>query len=245
MGTDGVINLWGTVPPAVVQKIDNGKPLLDTSFGAWVSGSQTAANNSVTPWGTAIPKIPQFLINNKPNFTPWSSAAATAAVNTQNSWQGTANNIPTQISNQAGPMSWAFSRLSQNAKSGWNSFAPSSGAQLSNIFKWYAEGGYTGAGGKYEPAGIVHKGEYVVPKSEVNQATRLPYFMEAKPQYAMGGYVSQSSPMSGMVSLSPEDRALLRAVGGSGQIVLYANNEAIARSANDGNRSIVAAGGRP
>jgi len=28
---------------------------------------------------------------------------------------------------------------------------------------FFAEGGYTGTGGKYEPAGIVHKGEYVVP----------------------------------------------------------------------------------
>ena len=48
-----------------------------------------------------------------------------------------------------------------------------------------------------------------------------------------------------MVSLSPEDRALLRNVGGSGEVVLYANNEAIARSANAGNKAIVAAGGRP
>jgi hypothetical protein len=48
-----------------------------------------------------------------------------------------------------------------------------------------------------------------------------------------------------MVSLSPEDRALLRNVGGSGDIVLYANNEAIARSSNAGNRAIVATGGLP
>lgn len=27
----------------------------------------------------------------------------------------------------------------------------------------YADGGYTGNGKKYEPAGIVHKGEYVIP----------------------------------------------------------------------------------
>jgi len=27
----------------------------------------------------------------------------------------------------------------------------------------FAEGGYTGSGGKYEPAGVVHKGEYVIP----------------------------------------------------------------------------------
>jgi TP901 family phage tail tape measure protein len=29
--------------------------------------------------------------------------------------------------------------------------------------KGYAGGGYTGTGGKYEPAGVVHKGEYVIP----------------------------------------------------------------------------------
>jgi len=220
-------------------------PTLTPSFNPWVASSQSAANRSRDAFLNTLPQVPQYIARNPPSFTPWSTAGANAALNTQRSWQGTANNIPTQISNQAGPMSWAFSRLSQNAKSGWNTFAPSSGAQLSNIFKWYSSGGYTGAGGMYEPAGIVHKGEYVVPKSEVNQVTKIPYFMEAQPQYAMGGYVSQSGQMGGMVSLSPEDRALLRAAGGSGQIVLYANNEAIARSANDGNRSIVAAGGRP
>jgi hypothetical protein len=31
----------------------------------------------------------------------------------------------------------------------------------------FAEGGYTGAGGKYEPAGIVHKGEIVIPQRGV------------------------------------------------------------------------------
>lgn len=31
----------------------------------------------------------------------------------------------------------------------------------------FAEGGYTGAGGKYEPAGIVHKGEYVFTQEDV------------------------------------------------------------------------------
>ncbi len=33
--------------------------------------------------------------------------------------------------------------------------------------KGYAEGGYTGDGGKYQVAGIVHKGEYVVPREGV------------------------------------------------------------------------------
>lgn len=38
----------------------------------------------------------------------------------------------------------------------------------------FASGGYTGRGGKYEPAGIVHAGEYVLPKEQVNQATGMP-----------------------------------------------------------------------
>jgi hypothetical protein len=36
-------------------------------------------------------------------------------------------------------------------------------------FGGFASGGYTGAGGKYEPAGIVHKGEYVMPSETVSR----------------------------------------------------------------------------
>jgi hypothetical protein len=39
----------------------------------------------------------------------------------------------------------------------------------------FASGGYTGSGGTNEVAGIVHKGEYVVPKSQVDQSTGQPY----------------------------------------------------------------------
>jgi TP901 family phage tail tape measure protein len=110
----------------------------------------------------------------------------------------------------------------------------------------YADGGFTGTGGKYQVAGIVHKGEYVVPKEQVNQSTGLPYFMSQMPKFFAGGpTVGGNASSGGVVSLSPEDRALLRNVGGSGEVVLYANNEAIARSANAGNKQIVATGGRP
>ena len=33
----------------------------------------------------------------------------------------------------------------------------------------FAEGGYTGAGGKMEPAGLVHRGEFVIPADRVNE----------------------------------------------------------------------------
>src|SRR5665648_447698 len=38
-----------------------------------------------------------------------------------------------------------------------------------------SEGGYTEPGGKYEPAGIVHKGEYVIPQEGVNNPRLQPF----------------------------------------------------------------------
>ena len=40
--------------------------------------------------------------------------------------------------------------------------------------KGHAEGGFTEPGGKYEPAGIVHKGEYVIPQEGVNNPAMRP-----------------------------------------------------------------------
>lgn len=75
----------------------------------------------------------------------------------------------------------------------------------------FASGGYTGPGGKYEPAGVVHRGEYVIPKHQVNQATGLPYadafqrlsrgIASPTPSYANGGFTGPAYPSS--VDLSP------------------------------------------
>ena len=42
------------------------------------------------------------------------------------------------------------------------------------ILPTFSTGGFTGRGGKYDPAGIVHKGEYVLPKELVDQNTGQP-----------------------------------------------------------------------
>ena len=74
----------------------------------------------------------------------------------------------------------------------------------------YSGGGYTGPGGKHQPAGIVHKGEYVIPKRDVNQSTGLPradalgkLTRGSQPSggYAGGGFV-QGGGLSGPVDLS-------------------------------------------
>lgn len=81
----------------------------------------------------------------------------------------------------------------------------------------YASGGqvgyYTGQGGKWDPAGIVHRGEYVIPKWGVDQSTGLPKsdimgrLTKGSPAagrdrgYAGGGLVTGA--MDGIVDLGP------------------------------------------
>jgi hypothetical protein len=47
--------------------------------------------------------------------------------------------------------------------------------KVRDVIPGFATGGFTGRGGKYDVAGLVHKGEYVIPKEGVNQATGQPY----------------------------------------------------------------------
>ena len=59
----------------------------------------------------------------------------------------------------------------------------------------FAEGGYTGAGGKYEPAGIVHRGEYVFPQEAVSRIG-LGRLEAMKSGYAAGGLVGPAAAAS-------------------------------------------------
>lgn len=70
----------------------------------------------------------------------------------------------------------------------------------------YSKGGYTGDGGKYEPAGVVHKGEYVVAQEEMKNPAIIPMIRAIEGarlsrrgrsksvpgSYAEGGYVNEA-----------------------------------------------------
>lgn len=62
----------------------------------------------------------------------------------------------------------------------------------------FAKGGYTGDGGKYEVAGVVHRGEYVVPKNLVPAfSPQIAQIESARTRgYADGGFVSSSMAQS-------------------------------------------------
>ena len=77
------------------------------------------------------------------------------------------------------------------------------GGFLGTIFKviggGFAEGGYTGLGSKYEPAGVVHKGEYVLSKSAtaaIGVGNLDALHNAAKRGYANGGLVSGANRLA-------------------------------------------------
>lgn len=78
--------------------------------------------------------------------------------------------------------------------------AGSTGAMgMSTSYAAYDEGGYTGSGGKYEPAGVVHKGEFVFTK-EATQRIGVSNLYGMMRGYAEGGVVDEAGMMYGASS---------------------------------------------
>lgn len=80
---------------------------------------------------------------------------------------------------------------------------PGVGTLGGTLMKPYAEGGYTGDGGKYEPAGVVHRGEYVFSAETVKRlgADNLERLhRSAQKGYASGGLVD--APAKAMMAAS-------------------------------------------
>ncbi len=83
---------------------------------------------------------------------------------------------------------------------------------LANVAKilevGFASGGYTGGGGKYEAAGVVHRGEFVVP-SETVSALGVGHFNRYLPGYAEGGFVaSQTAQINRDMSIANSMKGL-------------------------------------
>jgi hypothetical protein len=68
----------------------------------------------------------------------------------------------------------------------------------------FAEGGFTGPGAKYEPAGVVHKGEWVAPQRVVQAPAAQPHLMaleRMRTGYADGGFVTNQNISSSQQAL--------------------------------------------
>lgn len=90
-----------------------------------------------------------------------------------------------------------------------------------------SEGGYTGPGGKYQPAGLVHAGEYVI-NADSTRKLGLDFLGKLN-GYADGGYVS---PPPAVASPNYGALAAMRSGGGSiGKIEVNVQNHASAAKA--------------
>jgi tape measure domain-containing protein len=67
----------------------------------------------------------------------------------------------------------------------------------------FAKGGYTGPGGKYEPAGIVHKGEYVMDAETVRRIGLRQ--LDAMRGYANGGMVGSMPRIPSLSAAGPQE----------------------------------------
>lgn len=69
-------------------------------------------------------------------------------------------------------------------------------AQAKELISGFAEGGWTGPGKKYDIAGVVHKDEYVAPKTVVNNPMAKPHLQaleRMRTGYADGGFVTSEN----------------------------------------------------
>lgn len=118
------------------------------------------------------------------------------------SWEGIKNSVSSAWERTKNTSSNAWQSTKETAGSAWESFKDftgfgSNGKKLPSQ-NW--SGGYTGNGGKYEPMGIVHGGEYVMTKEAtsrlgVNTLNALNYGKQALIAGGLGISVATAAPV--------------------------------------------------
>ncbi|HHY0345216.1 TPA: phage tail tape measure protein [Vibrio cholerae] len=108
----------------------------------------------------------------------------------------------------------------------------------------FSSGGYTGSGGKFEPAGIVHKGEVVWSQDDINRAGGVGIvealrkgalnFKEGLKGYADGGVVGMVPALAGATSSYSSSIAIQQEINiGQSESGTSANPQAVAKAYAD------------
>lgn len=122
------------------------------------------------------------------------------------------NSITSPITQAIGGINFG-SMFSFGAGAGNPSAASEFGMVDGVSYGGFASGGYTGDGGKYEPKGVVHGGEYVIPQWMVQKSPALIGSLEStrKRGYADGGFVgsalTSASALSMPVTINIENKS--------------------------------------
>ncbi len=108
----------------------------------------------------------------------------------------------------------------------------------------FSSGGYTGSGGKFEPAGIVHKGEVVWSQDDINRAGGVSIvealrkgainFKDGLKGYANGGVVGMAPALAGVTSSHSSSIAIQQEINiGQSESGTSANPQAVAKAYAD------------
>ncbi|WP_336918692.1 phage tail tape measure protein [Vibrio cholerae] len=108
----------------------------------------------------------------------------------------------------------------------------------------FSSGGYTGSGGKFEPAGIVHKGEVVWSQDDINRAGGVGIvealrkgalnFKEGLKGYADGGVLGMAPALAGATSSYSSSIAIQQEINiGQSESGTSANPQAVAKAYAD------------
>lgn len=259
--------LEGLDPNIIANKVKSGKPLsvqeartLATSMGLEYN---TVLNSNADPIGQILNKIQ----SGKPLTAAEARTLAGADAGAYNEKFGLNLNISGKVkgafdgvdansAKNAGSRSGtSFWDGVQNALQGFGNWIsdlfnpkPTIGSRSGGGGRGYAGGGYTGPGHWLQPAGVVHRGEYVIPKKHVNQRTGLPdmgYVQSLqrgksapKSSYATGGHVGGGG-FSGPIELGPTS---LRLLSKQVAVDLKVDSKSLAAASSAGDRKLALRG---
>lgn len=145
------------------------------------------------------------------------SKAANAGVNipVTSSWDPRNTNKAARAANLTGQIAFLLNQINTAAGPSAPRIIDSSRVEMAAISARlnsgnYWSGGYTGDGGKYEPRGVVHGGEFVFSKEATkNIGAKNLAFQHNMAKSGKAVAPASSSSGSGIVQLSPADRQLL------------------------------------
>jgi len=158
--------------------------IITSTIGTAVNGVSNAITSAIfktQSWGQAFAQVAQSIIGNLINMVlQW--AVSRAAMALLNLAYGQAEAVGITAAAQAATTSWAPAAISASiasygAAAGAGNLAYIAALTSGTAFATglsaagaaFETGGYTGPGGSSQVAGIVHRGEYVMPKSTVDR----------------------------------------------------------------------------
>ncbi|MFK3723320.1 phage tail tape measure C-terminal domain-containing protein [Pseudomonas monteilii] len=148
-------------------------------FKSWADGSQKAFDEYQKTAGDATEKVEKLVTG---NFGKMENALVNFAL----TGKLTFGNFTEELINDMKTI--ALQQAASGLLSGAMSLA---GSAASWVMGQFATGGYTGPGNKYDPAGIVHAGEFVLRREVVSQPGMRNYLDHLNARgYADGGLVT-------------------------------------------------------